>query len=404
MKSLGIGACVGTVLAVLAGCQDRVTDAWSRTVPPEVLAKAGLHYYWRAELPLQRDQGEQVVRLWRLDENVYALTNRNRLIALNAVNGRLRWFYTVAKPSQKVFAPCHADHVLIPKGPAGGIRALLNPPEVSSLKPFDGVIINTLGYALLIDRKTGRLSRKLHFNFAANSPGSSDGTLFYVGSVKGWYHAVRLSDGLVQWTMSTGDMISARPVVFNRRLYVASQDHRFYAINPELQSNRRLWAQTTDGPITADFVVDNRGCFVPSQDYKLYAYDLLTGVPLWVFRTEGPLRAPVQVGQRSCFQYAENDRFYAIDIGSGRKRWELADGRVVLAAVPPHVFVLTDRRRLRMVHEALGKTELILPMTGFDLFVPNATKDLIIAGTRDGQVACIRPLDASKLTEPMLKD
>jgi len=404
MRFLGIGAGVGIVLAVLAGCQGRSSDPWAQTVSPEVLAKAGLHYYWQAELPLEHDRGEQVRRLWRLDENVYALTNQNRLIAVSAVSGRLRWFYTVAKPSQKVFAPCHADHVLIPKASAGGIRALLNPPEVSALSAFDGVIINTLGYALLIDRKTGRLSRKIHFKFAANSPGSSDGTLFYVGSVKGWYRALRLSDGLVQWTMSTGDMISARPRVFNRRLYVASQDHRFYAVNPELQSNRRLWAQTTDGPITADFVVDSRGCFVPSQDYKLYAYDLLTGLPLWVFRTEGPLRAAVQVGQRSCFQYAENDRFYAIDVATGRKRWELADGRVVLAAVSPHVFVLTDRRRLRMVHESLGKTELELPMTGYDLFVPNASKDLIIVGNREGLVACIRPVDAEKLTEPMLKD
>ncbi|KPK82228.1 MAG: hypothetical protein AMJ81_09970 [Phycisphaerae bacterium SM23_33] len=369
-------------------------------VGPEVLAKASLEYYWKSQLPLE--QAEQVRQIWRLDENIYALTSSNRLLAVDAVRGRYKWCYELPGPAQKVFAPCHADDVLLPE--AGGIAALLNPPDLARVTPFKGVIINTGSYALLFNRDTGGLMRKLDFDFAVTSPGSSDGLRFYVGSVKGWYHAVRLSEGLNDWTMSTGDMISARPVLFKGRLYVGSQDGNLYAVNPQASANRRLWLERTDGPITADFAVDARGCFVGSHDYRLYAYDLLTGAQLWAFRAQGPLRQPVQLGTRSLFLCADKDRFYAVDVASGRKRWDLPDGRVVVAAAEPHVFVLNAGRQLLMVNESLGQVELSLPMNGLDLFVANADKPVIFAGAADGKLACIRPVSEEKLTEFMLKD
>ena len=308
----------------------------------------------------------------------------------------------MAAPALRVFAPCHASDVI--RDPRAGADALTEGVRSGDLKTFDAVIVNTITYALIIDRANGEIVRKLDLKFAANSAGATDGDYLYVGSVKGWYHAVRLCDGLIQWTRSTGDMIAATPVVYNRRLYVASQDKKFYAIHPN-SARTRLWVQTTDGPLTGGFVVDERGSFVPSQDYRLYAYDLATGEELWTpFRTQGPLRQAVQVGQRSAFQYAEADRFYAIDVGSGRKRWELLDGRMVLAVAGPDVYVLNDKARLLQVHESLGEIKKVVPLTGLDLFVPNATKDVIYAARRDGYIACLRPVAAGQLTADMLKN
>ncbi len=397
-------AVICAALMLLAGCNASPVDEWSGIIAPAVLAEGSLHYYWRCRIGLEDD--EAVRQIWRLDENLYALTSANRFIVLDAAKGTYKWSYPAGDRAQKVFAPCHADDVIVPK--TTGIAELVRPDQKNRMKPFNAVIINTVSYALLINRDTGDLVRKLDFKFVANTPGSSDGTYFYVASVKGWYFAVRLSEGLCQWAMATADMITARPMVFGDRLYVASQDGEFYAINPGRARDRHAWTQLTDAALSADFSVDARGCFVPSQDNRLYAYDNFTGTELWRFVTEGPLRDPVQVGLQTIFQYARRDRFYAIDLASGRKRWDLADGRTVLALAKidktPYAMILTDDRQLLLVHEILGEVEKSFPMTGLDLFVANAVKPVVYAATTDGKFVCITPESVKHLTPEMLKD
>ncbi len=398
-------AVICTVVMLLAGCKPASpVNEWGGLVAPAVLAEGSLRYYWQCKVDLEDD--EAVRQIWRLDENLYALTSANRLIALDASQGTYKWSYPVGNRVQKVFAPCHADNVSVPK--TTGIAELTTPDPKNRLEPFNAVIINTVGYALLINRTTGELVRKLDFEFVANTPGSSDGIHFYVASVKGWYYAIRISEGLCQWTMAAGDVITATPKVFNNRIYVASQDGKFYAVSPSKEKDRHEWTQLTDAALSADFSIDERGCFVPSQDYRLYAYDNLTGAELWKFVTEGPLRQPVQVGRQTVFQYAWRDHFYAIDPANGRERWKLPDGRTVLSLAKidnqPYVMVLTADRQLLMVHEILGKVEKSFPMTGLDLFVANAAKPAVYAATTDGKFVCITPKSVEHLTSQMLKD
>jgi len=411
MRFVGKLVGIGLIVAGLAGCHRRPpVREWPKVVAPSVLAEASLKYYWQSQITL--DEGETLDRIWRLDENLYGLTSGNRLVALDASAGTYKWDCRVASPDQPVFAPCHADGVVLGSTLPARLLDEIGPGEVQTI---NAVIVNTLTYGLVIDRDTGRRMRKFDFDFAANTPGSSDGTYFFVGAVKGWYYAMVLNSGVRKWVMSTDDLISTRPVCFKGRLYVASQDGNFYAVMPHAEENRHFWTQPTDGPLTGQFVVDDRGCFVPSQDYKLYAFDG-AGEPLWTFRTQGPLMQPVQVGQRTVYQFAERDRFYAVDLANGSQRWELPDARQVLATVEagalpqaahkkqPYVFVLTDDRHLLMVSETLGDVEVRLPMTRLELFVPNASKPVIYAATREGIVVCITPTTTRYLDPETLKD
>jgi outer membrane protein assembly factor BamB len=422
MRLFGILAGIGLVLTLMVGCRGPlVGDEWAGIVSRSALAKASLKYYWRGKIELEEE--ETLARIWRLEENLYALTSSGRLVALDAAAGTYKWELKVAGPAQQVFDPCHTANVSLPveplaEAPPGaeaaeeeGLEPVVERPE----KAFNTVLINTLTYALLIDRDKGELLRTIAFPFAANTRCTCDGRFLYVCSVKGWYYSISLRSGLARWTMGTKDLVSAAPVYFSGRLFVASQDAKFYAIDPEAEKNRHSWTQETDGPLTADFVIDARGCFVPSQDYKLYAYDVAVGEDLWQFRTQGPLMRPVQVGERTVYQFAEKDRFYAIDLANGRGRWESDEGRLVLASVDgrqlsgiehedqPYVFVLTADRYLLMIPESLGDVELRLPLTGLELFVPNASKPLIYAATADGKVACISPAAVRDISPDMLR-
>lgn len=383
------------ILAMLAGCQQ--ASICVPLVSPDVLAKADLAYYWQQHY--HPDAGESVQKLWRLEENLYALTNQGRLICLDAASGTLRWSTKVAYAAQLVFAPCHVDNLLLSPS---GLRGAMNlEVEGEPARPFPAVIINTITRVLVLDRRTGEERRRIDLNFAANTPGSSDGHFFYVGSVKGNFYAINLSTGLAQWEMSGGDMLSVRPVIFDHRLYVASQSGQFMAIEPEGEP-RHLWAEATDGPLTAEFHVDSRGCFVPSQDNHLYCYDLVNGKELWSYLAQGPLLEAVQVGQRSAYQYARGDRFYALDVATGRKRWDNRQARTVVAMMSPNILALTENHRLLVLDDLRGQALMDLPMTGLDYFVPNAEIDAIFAASADGHFVCIRAKDAGHLSAKIL--
>lgn len=387
----------------LVGCQAGVTPSASvSNLSPAVLAKANLQYFWTMPLPLR--PGETVYRVMRLDDSVYVLTSGNRLISVDAVRGLYKWSYELDGRLEETYAPLHLDNLQLVA--TTGIANILDPPSLSTVKPVNAVLINTLGYYAILDRTTGQELRKLKLHFPASSPCASDGVSLYAGSMGGQYHAVRLTDGYDRWEMSTGDTISARPQYFNSRLYVASKDGVFRTLNPEPQDStgRRPIKAKTDGPLSADFYVDARGCFVPSEDYQLYAFDLGMTAELWHFRAQGPLLQAVQVGKRSCFQYAANDRFYCIDVASGKSRWESPAGRLVLASTEPDIMLLTQNRHLQVIDEMTGQVKADLPLTGLEVFAANSTAPAAYAASKPGALVCIRPVGAPALTAEMLKD
>jgi len=392
---------VAAACTALAGCW-RVQEAgeFAGVVHPTVLAKADLQYFWNMEVDL--DPGERICELFRLDENLYFLSDRNRLIAVDARIGAPKWSYVVADAGQPVFRPVHVDRLFLSKKPVG-IAEMLQPALSPKMAPFDAVLINTLSYALVLNRSDGTLVRKIDFEFPANVGGTCDGAMFYVGSTQGRYYAISMAEGIQTWAMSAGDMISVPIALFGKEIFVAS---RGGALQSSQAGKARLlmWKQELDGPITAAFHVDERGCFVPCDDGRLYAFDAIAGRKLWdPFLCQGPLRDPVQVAQNTIFQFARGDRFYAINLVNGSRRWDMPEGRLVLGVMNGVVYVLDNTRTLRVVDEMLGKVQTAVPMTGFDLFLGNTTAPAIYTATADGHLFCIRPISAGHLTTAMLR-
>jgi len=406
MRSLSKLLAAFAVSVAVAGCAKPSPDHWAGLMRPEVLEKVNLQYYW--ELPLVLEKGETVRRLYLLDENLYCLTSSNRLIAVDAAKGIPKWSYELAEEHQTVFRPCHAEKVTLSEE-VEGLRELISGEPSGPVKTFDAVMFNTLKDLLVLDRTTGRLVRKIRFDFVAGAGGTTDGAYFYVGSTHGWYRAIRLQEAIHVWTLPVGGLSTAPVEHHGGRLYIAGGDGNFYVITAG-RKRKQLWplvgARSTgpmmDGPVTTEFHVDERGCFVPCEDYRLYKY-ALSGERLWRFVCEGPLRDPVQVGRNTVFQFARRDKFYAINPLSGEPRWSMPDGRLVLAVAGTDVYLLGNGRTLFLIDEILGKVRTSVPMTGFDLFVGNATAAVIYTARRDGRIFCLRPLDAGHLKPEMLR-
>jgi outer membrane protein assembly factor BamB len=404
MRNWATGLAAGILLASLAGCNTSPKSEFEGIVHPDVLAAAGLQYYWRVSVPM--DSGERVARLYRMDENLYCLTNLNRLIGIDAVTGVPKWSYVVADPQETVFPPTHADGVQISEK-VSGVSQIMAVSQPTLMPAFNAVMINTLSYVVVLDRTNGRLMRKISFDFAASVGGASDGACFFVGSNTGRYYGIRLQEALNRWPLSTSGTIIAPLEYYGGRLYVAGTEGVFSCTQITQTSQIPppiVWkTPPASGAFTAPFHVDQRGCFVPCGNGRLYGLDAMTGRPLWdPFVCKGPLQTAVQVDDTTVFQYAEGDTFYAINLTSGKQRWVMPNGRVVLAAMEGDVYVLDDRRGMQVVDEVLGKTKTTIPMVGFNLLLPNTDAPSIFAATADGRVACIRLKSAGYLSPEML--
>ena len=382
--------------ALAAGCQlQKPSTEWEGLLRPEVLQAAGLEYYWHGTSPL--GAGESVRRLYQLDENLYCLTNQNRLIAISADKGILKWARPVATPEQTVFRPVHANGVTLPPEVAG-MAEILSKAEPPPVKPYGVVMVNSLNRVMVLDRAGGEVIRDIPLPLAASTGGATDGERYYVGTARGWFYAMRLREAVRMWTRSAEDAITAPLEFSDGRLFVASEDGTFTAWQGG-DEPKKIWTQKTYGRVIAAFLADGRGCFVGSQDSRLYAYGPANGVSLWEpLVCKGPIMDPVQADQTTLFQYARGDQFYAVDLASGRVRWANREARQVLAVMDGNVYALDLAGNLLILDEMLGKVMHSLPLTGLHLFAANTKTPAIFAATAAGRLFCIRLASAGHLT------
>ncbi len=389
------GVCVLLIVfTALAGCNGGPRADWNEAITAAELSEVGLAYRWQNIVPLHDD--EILAKIWHIDENVYCLTDANRVLVFNAVTGERRWSEILAGGDETIYAPSHADRVALPE--SLGVHTAIHKPG-GTVATYDLVIFNTVTYALVFDRTTGRLLHRIDFSragFAASTPTACDGIRMFVGSIAGQYMAMELISGLSVWKGAADAVLSAAPVVMSQSLYIASQDGTIYSVRIGANSGPKMWPQPpapqAAGAFASDIVVNEQGVFAGSTDYSVYAIDPVTGQTIWRFRCGGPIRQAVQVGVTHVYALATHDQFYAIDLATGRRaKWTIPDGRMVLAEIGDTAYVLNSRNEMLVVDTAIGAVRIVAPLTGLDLFVPNTTTPAVFAAGKDGLLCCLRP-------------
>jgi outer membrane protein assembly factor BamB len=107
----------------------------------------------------------------------------------------------------------------------------------------------------------------------------------YIGSTKGWFFALRASNGQVRWRKLVGSVVSA-PLVDRGMLYVGTNDGFLVAL--DAQTGAEKWRYQSRGPIaqtpssTGDLIV-----FANEAD-QVVAVDAITGKFKWQYKSETP--------------------------------------------------------------------------------------------------------------------
>ena len=399
------------VSGILVGCTSGPTMTAAQRAAKHIksVENAGLNYYWKCNgLPKLLRDGEKIARTFLIDENFYCLTNRNRLIAIDAARGVLQWtrWVHVAKPGVKVYDPVHTRNVMITRIPPTRKEILQPKPEADrGIKAFDAVIISTETNALVIDRKNGQEIRNIQFNFAAGASAGacSNGKLLFVPDARGWYHAILLHQMIKSWTLSVEGAINLPPRYVDDKVIVASEKG-YVQVASTFEARKKIWTRSLDAAIEAPFLATRDHLLVPCMDRRLHAFDPTTGRQLWEpFDCKQPLKDVPQVSEVSAFQYARGGGFYALAIVTGKLRWTSPDARKVLAAMDNNVYLQDNRNRILVVDEILGEVKASIQMPRGDLLASNTSAPGIYGATRDGNLYCIRLLDAGHLTAEMLR-
>ena len=378
------------------------------------LQDAGLKYHWNCnELPKLLEPGETIAKAYLLDENLYCLTTTNRMIAIDAATGTVnweRWAY-IADPGVQVFDPSHANNLIIPRTPP--TRKEILQPERSytgKIRGFDAVVINTKIMGFVYDRKTGQEIRRIPFKFpsAASTAVCSDGRLMFVPDVRGWYHAFKLHEALISWTMAIDGAIDgailAPAKYIDDKVIVASSDG-VVEVSSTFQSRKKVWTRKLEAGVEAPFAVTRNHLMIPCMDRSLYAFDPTTGQRLWTpYDCKKQLRDAPQISEISVFQYARGGKFYALNLVSGKLRWTLPDARKILAAMNQNVYVQDTRNRVLVVDEVLGEIKASIQLPSTDMLLGNTSAPAIYGVGRDGRAYCIRDLKAKHITAKMLRD
>ena len=398
------------VSSIFVGCngQPTMTAAQRAAKHAKSVDDAGLRYYWKStDISELLPSGEKIARTYLLEENLYCLTTLNRLIAVDAARGTMRWtqWAHIAKPGAQVFDPVHIAGVAISRAPMTRKEILQPKRFAKKTDVIDLVVISTRTNALVIDRNTGQIIRDIKFNFAAGASAgvAANGSFVFVPDNRGWYHAIGLSNMLESWTLSVDAGIKVAPRYIADKVIVASQDGHLQVAST-FETRKVHWGRDIAAGVEAPILATRNHILIPGMDRLLRAFDTVTGQRAWeAFDCKRPLKNAPQVSEVSVFQYARGGKFYAIDLVSGKLRWESNNARKVLAAIKSNVYLQDNNNRILVVDEILGDVKSSIQMPPGDLLVPNTSASAIYGATRGGNLYCLRRIDAGHITAEMLQ-
>ena len=160
-----------------------------------------------------------------------------------------------------------------------------------------------------------------------------------------------------KWEFQTQNRVWAEPLIIGDRLYVASLDHRLYAL--DRASGKKIWDFAAEGAIASSPKHADGIIYFGSFDTKVYAVNADTGKVAWSqpFSTGNWVWAdPLIVGDLVIIGSLDRN-VYALDAKTGRQKWVFSTGDGVRAAAAGRegvVFVGSEDRKVYALNVTNG--------------------------------------------------
>jgi outer membrane protein assembly factor BamB len=368
---LVVAAAVGLAgAALVGGCGDKGRQRPSTEVVP--LQPQSFTRAWKAELDLKEDSLED---LYLEGDRLFAYTRNHDAYVMSAAGGTLAAVTGV--------------------NATGGV---LREPVIMPDK-----VVYPTGITLEIHDVRGQLVKSMSLPYPTRSRGLASGNTIYIGldyPTAGRLAAIDVTRqyNIMRWELMTRGAVSARPAIFEKVVYIGSEDGRVYAVD---EDRNPVWpldgsVYVTGGRIVADLKVDDFGVYIASTDSKLYCVDRLTGKTKWQFFAGAALQTSPLVTADSVYLYVPGRGVVAIDKTTGKfnrdPRWTVEDARQFLSADERFVYLRLRDDQIVAVDKASGEQRFASKGKDYELFVSNTQNNTIYAAQKNGLVAAIKPV------------
>lgn len=258
------------------------------------------------------------------DETTAYLANGTFVYAVRLDDGMETWRYPEKADNKRLFfsAPLLTSDGQLIIGSSGSDHTLfsLNQKNGSGNWMFTGAKGHWIASPLEEDETI----------YAPNG----DGTLYVIGL-----------DGSLRWSLHLGDLLWSQPRTDGSLIYIASLDHKLYAVDPQRQ--QLAWKVTISGAIPGSpGIGDNGTLFVGSFGSKLDAIDITRHDIRWSSPTKGWIWGSPAVDAETIYFGDLSGHFYALDAASGEEKWTplQPDGPIVGSPLvtPDYLAITTE--------------------------------------------------------------
>lgn len=183
------------------------------------------------------------------------------------------------------------------------------------------------------------------------------------------------------WKYKTGAPIQASPVVANGIVYVASTDHRLYALDAKQWGLK--WSFKAGGAIRYAPAIWNNRVYFSARDNHVYALNATTGEWLWEFRSETWMDSPPILSKGRLYIGAYTKKIHVINAITGELESQ-RQGRTYINGIE----YICSQGRLQPIapqHNVDDWRELI-PLT---YSYPAIANGVAYIGSRDKQIHAI---------------
>jgi hypothetical protein len=344
----------------------------------EALRAVDLAEVW--ELDLATPAHETVAALHLVDDNVYAVTSKQLVFAIEARTGLLRWVHDLGATLPQAAPPAH---VRLSGG--GG-----------------PVVFVARKYIFVFHRYSGDLLRRLEPPFAPSGTAVADALLMYLAGTDDRLASLRWSADLRRVSLLRDEAVLegrliSQPVLDDAgQLYFVTDTGVVHCV--EGRGWERRWIYRLGGSAQGGLTVMGSTVFAASTDRHLYALSAVDGALLNRHRLPSPLVDRPAVSQGAVYQYSLDDGIFAFDAGTGERLWRQPEGRSFVARDGERLILRGIGGELLLVDQGSGGVRGSLELPKGLLLAENGESDAVYFSTPSGRVGRLGARDHSPLT------
>jgi outer membrane protein assembly factor BamB len=136
----------------------------------------------------------------------------------------------------------------------------------------------------------------------------------------------------------------ATPAVAYGRVFIGNTDGKVYSYGA--RTGNLIWAKGTGGFVYSSAAVWRKTVYAGSYDGRLYALDAATGDVRWSFEANGPISGAATVLGGIVYFSTLNDRTYGLDASSGKRVFAFRDGQYTPIVADEERIYLVGRSRV----------------------------------------------------------